>query len=127
MRFRSCPPCFSSTKGTKESPTSRDMSSILIRLSIGSCPAALGAAATRVDAGHQDTRQGVVISEKSRAGHGAVELGVPGDRPATLPGLLLINVAGIQAGVDSHLLTGQGVEGETSCYFRRADRAVADH
>ncbi len=45
---------------------------------------------------------------------------------AALAGLVGIDKAGVEVGVDRHLLAGHGVEGETRRDFSGADGAVAD-
>ena len=47
--------------------------------------------------------------------------------PIRKPGLHFIDDAGVQVGVDRHLLAGHGVESETRRDFSGSHRAVADH
>ena len=48
------------------------------------------------------------------------------DMLAPLRGLVGIDEAGVQIGIDRHLLAGHGIEGEARRDFRGAHRAVAD-
>ena len=49
-----------------------------------------------------------------------------GDRFAPRPGLALVDEAGVQVGVDGHLLAGHRVQREARGHLSGAHRAVAD-
>ena len=66
------------------------------------------------------------MTEAGCAIHGAAELGLAGDCIAALAGFGCGDESGIQVGVDGHLLSGHGIEGEAGCYLSGADSAVAD-
>ena len=55
---------------------------------------------------------GVALDELRATVHRAVEVGLGGDVRAAPAGLVLVDEAGVQVGVDRHLLAGHGVEGE---------------
>src|ERR687896_135391 len=64
----------------------------------------------------------------SGAVHRAVEVGLVTDLLAALAGLLVGDLAGVQVGVDRHLLAGHGVEREAGGNLGHAPRAVRyDH
>ena len=79
-----------------------------------------------VDGGNQDRGQRVALVEARRAVHGAVELGLAGNRLAAPARLGLVDQAGIHVGVDGHLLAGQRVQGEARRDLGGAHRAVRD-
>ena len=59
--------------------------------------------------------------------HGSVEFGLVSDPFAPGAGLHFVDEAGIQVGIDCHLLAGQGVESEAGGDFGGPDSAVANH
>ena len=63
-------------------------------------------AADDVDSGDDQGGDGVTADELTGAVHGAVEVGLPLQRAAPRPRLLLGDVAGTELGVDAHLLAG---------------------
>ncbi len=77
-----------------------------------------------VDGGNQDGGDGVALVEAGGAVHGAVEFRVARDLLAPGAGLRLVDQAGVQVGVDGHLLAGHGVEGEAGGNLGGAHRAV---
>ena len=79
-----------------------------------------------VDAGDQDAGHGVALGEARGAVHGAVEFGLGGQLLAPALGFGLVDQAGVQVGIDGHLLAGQRVQGEARRDFRNAHRAVVD-
>ena len=60
----------------------------------------------------------VALDDLGGAVHGAVEVGFLLNLVTPLPGLFFINEAGTQVGVNGHLLTGHGVQGEAGRHFR---------
>ncbi len=69
-------------------------------------------AADQVDQRDDDGRDGVALDELGATVHRAVELGLGGHLGAALLRPGLVDQAGVQVGVDRHLLTGHRVEGE---------------
>ena len=67
------------------------------------------------------------MTEARRAVHRAAELRFARHRLAALTRLVGVDQAGVQVGVDGHLLAGHGIEGEARRHFRGAHRAVTDH
>ena len=80
-----------------------------------------------VDGGDQDRGQRIALIEAGRAVHGAVEFRFVRNLLAAGAGLHFVDQAGVQVGVDRHLLAGHGIQGEARRDFRGAHRAVADH
>ena len=80
-----------------------------------------------VDGRDQNGGQRVALTEAGGAVHRAVEFGFVRNLFAAGAGLLFIDQAGIQVGVDGHLLAGHGVQGEARGNFGGAHRAVTDH
>ena len=66
----------------------------------------------QVDEGGDQGHDGVALDELGGTVHGAEEVRFPLDVAAALPGGLFVNKAGAEVRVDSHLLTGHGVQGE---------------
>ena len=83
-------------------------------------------AAEQVDAGDQDAGHRVALDELRRTVHRAVEVGLLGDLRAALARLLVGDLAGVEVGVDRHLLAGHGVEGEARADLGHAAGAVRD-
>ena len=69
-------------------------------------------AADDVDDEDQDAGDRVAAHELARAVHRAVEVGLLRDLVAPRDGLLLRDEAGVQVGVDRHLLAGHRVQRE---------------
>ena len=92
-----------------------------------------GHAADHVDDQDQDTGDGIAAHELRRAVHGAIEIGFSGHVLAAQLGFFLVDQAGVQVGVDGHLLARQGIEGKARGHFRDAlgtlgdDGEVDDH
>ncbi len=80
-----------------------------------------------VDGGNQNGGQRVPLVEARRAVHGAVELGLAGDRLAPPPRLGLVDQPGVHVGVDGHLLARQRIEREPRRHLGGAHGAVRDH
>ena len=79
-----------------------------------------------VDQNDDDARDGVAADELAGAVHRAEEVGLLGDLlPATL-GLALVDDAGVQVGVDGHLLAGHAVEGESGGHLADARGPLGD-
>ena len=79
-----------------------------------------------IDAGDQDAGDRVALREARCAVHGAVEFGFAGQLFAALAGFGFVDQAGVQVGIDRHLLAGQGIQGEARGDFRDAHRAMVD-
>jgi hypothetical protein len=79
-----------------------------------------------VDAGDQQGGQRVSLGEADGAVHRAVELGFLADVVTPPLRFLLVDRAGVEIGVDRHLLARHRVEGEPRRHFRDAHRAVVD-
>ena len=82
---------------------------------------------TRLIIGDDDGRDGVALDELGAAVHRAVEVGLGGDVGAALAGLGLVDQAGVEVGVDRHLLAGHGVEGEPGADLGDPLGALGDH
>ena len=80
----------------------------------------------QVHQGDDDTGDGVAFDELGATVHGAVEVGFGRDFGATGPGGGFVDQARVQVGVDSHLFTGHGVQGEARPDFGHAPRTVGD-
>ena len=83
-------------------------------------------AGKNVDAGDQDSGDGIALVEAGGAIHGAVEFRFAGRLFAAGARLVLVDESGIEVGVDRHLLAGKSVEGEAGGDFGGAHGAVAD-
>ena len=68
--------------------------------------------AEHVDGRDDDARDGVAADELAGTVHRPVKVGLARHVLAALPGLLLVDRAGVQVGVDRHLLARHRVEGE---------------
>ena len=81
------------------------------------------------DVDHHDQQAGDRIAAHELAGavHRTVELGFLRDFQAALAGLIFVDEAGVQVGVDRHLLAGHRVEREARGHFRDPPRALGDH
>ncbi len=91
------------------------------------CDDADDEAAEQVDQRDDDGGDGVAPDELGRPVHGPVEVGLVGDLGPALLGLLLVDGARVQVGVDGHLLAGHAVEGESSGHLGHAARTGRDH
>ena len=83
-------------------------------------------AADEVDAGDEDAGHRVALDELRGTVHRAVEVGLLGDLGAALARLLVGDLAGVEVGVDRHLLARHGVEGEAGAHLGHAAGAVRD-
>ncbi|MND74678.1 hypothetical protein D3C80_662790 [compost metagenome] len=84
-------------------------------------------AADQVDEQDQQAGNGVTTDEFAGTVHGTVELGFLGDFRAAGLGLGLIDQAGVEVGVDRHLLAGHRIEGETRAHLGNPPRALGHH
>ncbi len=84
-------------------------------------------AAEDVDERDDDAGDGVAADEFAGTVHGPVKVGFLGDVLAALAGLRLGDDAGVQVGVDRHLLAGHGVQREPRGHFRDAAGTLGDH
>ena len=83
-------------------------------------------AAQQVDGHDQHAGHGVALDELGCTVHGAVEVGLARDLLAPAAGLLVGDLAGVQVGVDRHLLARHAVEGEPRGDLGHAAGAVRD-
>ena len=81
----------------------------------------------QIDRENNQSRNSVAADELGRAVHGAVKIGFFLRPQAALAGFGFIDQAGIQIGVDGHLLARHGVEGEARRHFGDARRAFGDN
>ncbi len=86
-----------------------------------------GEAANDVDERNEHRRDGVAAHELARAVHRAVEVSLLLDFAPAFTRLRFVNDAGVEFGVDGHLLAGHRVQGETGGNFRDAACALGDH
>ena len=86
-----------------------------------------GHATDEVDEEDQQAGDGVTADELAGTVHGAVEVGFLGHFGAALLRLALLDQAGIEVGVDGHLLAGHGVEGEPRAHLGDTPGALGDH
>jgi len=74
------------------------------------------------DGGHR-----VALDELAGAVHSSVEVGFPLDVLALLLGGFGVEKPRVQVGIDGHLLTGHGVQGEAGCHLGDTLGTVRDH
>ncbi len=86
-----------------------------------------GNATDQVDGQDQQAGNGVALDEFTGAVHGAVEIGLLGDFSPAMLGFFLVDKTGIKVGIDSHLLTRHGIQGETRADFRHPAGTFGDH
>ena len=84
-------------------------------------------AAEDVDERDDDAGDRVAADELAGTVHRPVEVGLLRDLLAAALGLGLVDDAGVQVGVDRHLLAGHGVQGEPGGDFADARGALGDH
>ena len=85
-------------------------------------------AAHNIDDKDQDRRNGIALDEFRGTVHGTIEIGFLGDFLTAALGLFIAQNAGIQVGVDRHLLAGHGIKSEARRHFRyAAGTAGHDH
>ena len=85
-----------------------------------------GEAADEIDGHDEDGRDGIALHELGGTVHRTVEVRLLGDAFAQGAGLLLVDEAGGDVGVDGHLPAGHGVEGEAGGDLRHPARPVGD-
>ena len=85
-----------------------------------------GQSADDVDDGDDKPGDRVSLDELGRAVHGSVEVGLPLDGEPPFPGARLVDEPGVQIGVDGHLFSRHGVQGEPRRHFRHPFRALGD-
>ena len=98
-------------------------------LAEAACPAAatpITMPPSRLISDDQDAGHRVALDELRGTVHRAVEVGLVGDLRAALARLLVGDLAGVEVGVDRHLLAGHGVEGEARADLGDAAGAVRD-
>ncbi len=83
-------------------------------------------AADQVDDGDDDAGDRVALDELRATVHRAVEVRLGADVRAALARLVLVDEAGVEVGVDRHLLAGHRVEGEPRADLGDAARTVGD-
>ena len=86
-----------------------------------------GNATDQVDGQDQQAGDGVALDEFTGAVHRAVEVCFLGNFRATVLGFFLVDKTGIEIGIDGHLLTRHGIQGETCAYFRHPASTFGDH
>ncbi len=84
-------------------------------------------AADDVDGEDEHAGRRVALHELGRTVHRTVEIGFARDFLAALARFLDRDEAGVQVGIDRHLLAGQGIQGEACGHFGHAARALGDH
>ena len=84
-------------------------------------------AADQVDEQNQQAGDGVTAHEFAGTVHGTVELGLLGHFHPAHFGLVLIDQAGVQIGVDRHLFTGHRIEGETRAHLGNPPGTLGHH
>ncbi len=84
-------------------------------------------AADDVDQHDQDAGDGVAADELRCTVHRAEKVGFFGNFRAALAGLVLTDQAGVEVGVDRHLLAGHGVQREAGAHFGDAAGTLGDH
>ena len=86
-----------------------------------------GQAADDVDQQNGDTRHRIATHELAGTVHGAEEFGFLGDGRAALAGFVFADQAGVQVGVDGHLLARHRIEREARADLGDPARTLADH
>jgi hypothetical protein len=74
-------------------------------------------AADDVDDGHQDAGDGIAVHVLGGTVHGAVEFRLLADFGAARLGFAFADQAGVQVGVDRHLLAGHRIQGEARAHL----------
>ena len=83
--------------------------------------------AQHVDDGDDDARDCIAADEFAGTVPRTVEVGFLRDRLAATPGLGFVDHAGVQVGIDRHLLAGHGIQGEPGRHFADSAAALGDH
>ncbi len=79
-----------------------------------------------VDHGNDDAGDGVALDELAGTVHRPVEVGLLGDFLASLARLVVADQAGVEVGVDRHLLARHGIQGEAGGDFGDPARPLGD-
>ena len=85
-----------------------------------------GETAEDVDDGDDDAGDGVAADELGGTVHGSVEVGFGSDGLTAAAGFVFVDEAGVEVGVDGHLLAGHAVQGEAGGDFADAGGAFGD-
>ena len=86
-----------------------------------------GQSAKDVDQGDDDTGDGIPAHEFVGAVHGTVVFGFARDQLPSGLGLLFVDDAGIQIGIDAHLFTRHRIQGEAGGDLGDAAGTFGDH
>ncbi|MNZ55842.1 hypothetical protein D3C78_737780 [compost metagenome] len=86
-----------------------------------------GHAADQVDEQDQQAGDGVTANKLAGTVHRTVELGLPRHFGTACLGLGLVDQAGVEVGVNGHLLAGHGVEGEARAHLGNTPGALGHH
>ena len=81
----------------------------------------------QVDHQDQDARDGIAPHELRRTVHRAIEVGLAAHFLAATACLSLIDLAGVQIGIDGHLLARHGIQGKARRYLGNTPCALGDH
>ena len=85
-----------------------------------------GKTAQHIDQRDENGRNGVATDEFAGAVHGPVKVRFLLDGPAAGAGFVFFDHAGVEFGINGHLLAGHGVQGEPGRHFRDAPGALGD-
>src|SRR5438876_522178 len=116
MRSSSPAPRLVSTSGMRRAPISMQARSIWRKSSTMTS----AGTADEVEGGDDQPGDGVAADELAGAIHGAVKLRLAHQMLPSPPRFVLVDQAGVQLGVDGHLLARHGVQSETGRHFRDA-------
>ena len=83
-------------------------------------------AGTDVDQGDDDAGNGIAADKFRGTVHGSVEIGLVGDLFTAPAGGVLVDQAGIEIGVNGHLLARHGVQGEAGRHLGDPAGAFGD-
>ena len=76
--------------------------------------------------GDENAGNGVAPDELAGTVHGPVKIGLLLNCLAPPSGLLLIDQAGVEIGINGHLFAGHGIEGKTRRHFRNTPGTLRD-
>ena len=110
-------------------PSPIDSSEKVVRASpkpMPCCTMPIAMPPSRLIGDDDDAGDRVALDELRGAVHRAVEVGLALDLVAAAAGLVVGDLAGVEVGVDRHLLAGHGVEGEAGGDLGDAAGAVGD-
>ncbi len=83
--------------------------------------------ADQIDQQNQHTGQGITAHELAGTIHGAVEVGLFADLLTAGDGFFTCQQAGVEIGINGHLLAGHGIQGEPGADFGDPFRALGHH